>query len=97
MSNERLMTVLLAPLISEKSTTVAENYDQYVFKVASSANKDDVKRAVEMMFGVTVAKVQIANVKGKAKRFGMSKGRRSDWKKAYVKLKEGQEISLVEA
>lgn len=97
MSNERLMTVLLAPLISEKSTTAAENHDQYAFKVATSANKNDVKQAVEMMFGVSVAKVQIANVKGKAKKFGASKGRRSDWKKAYVKLKEGQEISLVEA
>jgi large subunit ribosomal protein L23 len=100
MNPERLMKLLLAPVISEKSTFIGEKHNQYAFCVASDATKPEVKAAVELMFStkdrkIEVERVQIANVKGKVKRFGRSMGRRSDWKKAYVSLKEGQEISFV--
>lgn len=94
-SQERLMQVLLAPQISEKATFIAEKNEQVVFKVASCATKPEVKAAVELLFKVQVESVQIANVKGKVKRFGRSMGRRKDWKKAFVCLKPGQEINFV--
>lgn len=93
-SQERLMQVLLAPQVSEKSTFVADKHEQVVFKVASDATKPEVKAAVELMFKVDVAGVQISNVKGKVKRFGRFVGRRKGWKKAYVCLKPGQEINF---
>lgn len=93
-SQERLMQVLLAPQISEKATYVADKNEQVVFRVASSATKPEVKAAVELLFKVEVESVQIANVKGKVKRFGRSFGRRKDWKKAFVCLKPGQEINF---
>ena len=93
-SNERLMTVLLAPVVSEKGTHVGDKYDQVVFRVQQSATKPEVKAAVELMFKVQVEAVQIANVKGKKKRFGARAGRRPNWKKAYVSLKPGQEINF---
>ena len=91
---ERLMTVLLAPVVSEKSTFVADEYEQVIFRVLQNATKPEVKAAVEMMFKVEVESVQIANVKGKQKRFGTHAGRRRNWKKAYVCLKPGQEINF---
>ena len=91
---ERLMTVLLAPVISEKGTFIADKYEQVVFRVLQNATKPEVKAAVEMMFKVQVESVQIANVKGKQKRFGTHMGRRRNWKKAYVSLKPGQEINF---
>ena len=91
---ERLMTVLLAPVISEKATTVADKHDQIVFRVAPNATKPEVKAAVELMFKVQVDSVQISNVHGKEKRFGRFVGRRRGWKKAYVCLKPGQEINF---
>lgn len=94
-SQERLMQVLLAPQISEKATYVADKNEQVVFKVAPSATKPEVKAAVELLFKVEVKSVQIANVKGKQKRFGRMMGRRKDWKKAFVCLKPGQEINFV--
>lgn len=94
-SQERLLQVLLAPQISEKATFVAEKNEQVVFRVASDASKPEVKAAVEQLFNVEVKSVQIANVKGKVKRFGRSFGRRKDWKKAFVCLKPGQEINFV--
>jgi large subunit ribosomal protein L23 len=94
-SQERLMQVLLAPQISEKATYVADKNEQVVFKVASTATKPEVKAAVELLFKVEVKSVQIANVKGKVKRFGKMTGRRKDWKKAFVCLKPGQEINFV--
>ncbi|THF61336.1 50S ribosomal protein L23 [Pseudothauera rhizosphaerae] len=94
-SQERLLQVLLAPQISEKATYVADKNEQVVFKVASDATKPEVKAAVELLFKVQVESVQIANVKGKVKRFGRSFGRRKDWKKAFVSLKPGQEINFV--
>ena len=93
-SNERLMTVLLAPVVSEKGTFIADKYEQVVFRVLQNATKPEVKAAVEMMFKVQVESVQIANVKGKKKRFGTHAGRRGNWKKAYVSLKPGQEINF---
>ncbi|MBA4742056.1 MAG: 50S ribosomal protein L23 [Azoarcus sp.] len=93
-SQERLMQVLLAPQISEKATLIADRNSQVVFKVHSSATKPEVKAAVELLFKVEVAGVQIANVKGKTKRFGRIAGRRKDWKKAFVSLKPGQEINF---
>ena len=96
MNQQRLMQVLLAPQISEKATFIADKNDQVVFRVVPSATKVEVKAAVEMLFKVSVASVQIANVKGKSKRSGRSVGRRSDWKKAFVCLKPGQEINFVD-
>jgi large subunit ribosomal protein L23 len=93
-SNERLMTVLLAPVVSEKGTFVADKHNQAVFRVVRDATKPEVKAAVELMFKVSVESVQIANVKGKQKRFGRFAGRRRGWKKAYVSLKPGQEINF---
>ena len=89
-SNERLMTVLLAPVVSEKGTFIADKYEQVVFRVLQNATKPEVKAAVEMMFKVQVESVQIANVKGKQKRFGTHMGRRRNWKKAYVSMKTCQ-------
>lgn len=93
-SQERLLQVLLAPQISEKATWVADKNEQVIFKVASDATKPEVKAAVELLFKVQVESVQIANVKGKQKRFGRFMGRRKGWKKAFVSLKPGQEISF---
>ena len=91
---ERLMTVLLAPVVSEKGTFIADKYEQVVFRVMKNATKPEVKAAVELMFKVQVESVQISNVKGKKKRFGTHAGRRPSWKKAYVSLKPGQEINF---
>ncbi|MBX3679971.1 50S ribosomal protein L23 [Cognatazoarcus halotolerans] len=93
-SEARLMQVLLAPQISEKATFVADKNEQVVFRVASDATKPEVKAAVELLFKVEVESVQVANVKGKVKRFGRNFGRRKDWKKAFVCLKPGQEINF---
>ncbi|MHB0992596.1 MAG: 50S ribosomal protein L23 [Burkholderiales bacterium] len=94
-SDARLLQVILAPQVSEKSTYVADKHEQVIFRVASDATKPEVKAAVELLFKVEVNSVQIANVKGKQKRFGRFMGRRSDWKKAFVCLKPGQEINFV--
>ena len=94
MNQERLMTILLAPVISEKSTMVADKLEQVVFKVVPTATTPEVKAAVELMFKVQVESVSILNVKGKQKRFGQTMGRRSDVRKAYVSLKPGQQIDF---
>ena len=96
---QRLLKVLLAPQVSEKSTFVGEKNNQYVFRVAADATKPEIKAAVEMLFStkdkkVEVKAVQVANVKGKEKRFGRFDGRRRNWKKAYVRLAQGQEINF---
>ena len=90
------MTVLLAPVISEKATQIADKHDQVVFRVAPDATKPEVKAAVELMFKVQVDSVQISNVHGKEKRFGRFIGRRRGWKKAYVCLKPGQELNFAQ-
>ena len=98
-NSERLMTVLLAPVVSEKCTYIADKHQQVIFRVMPNATKPEVKAAVELMFGkkdkpIEVMSVQIVNVKGKKKRFGQFTGRRRNWKKAYVCLKPGQEINF---
>ena len=94
---QRLLQVLLAPVISEKATNVADKNEQVIFKVTADATKPEIKAAVELLFKVEVEGVQVANVKGKQKRFGRFSGRRSDWKKAYVCLKAGQDIDFTAA
>jgi len=91
---ERLHVVLLAPVISEKSTHVADKNEQVIFKVARDATKPEIKAAVELLFKVQVESVQVVNTKGKVKRFGRFTGRRDHVKKAYVCLKPGQEINF---
>jgi large subunit ribosomal protein L23 len=91
---ERLMSILLGPHVSEKSARVGDKHNQVVFRVRTDADKIEVRQAVEKMFGVKVADVQIVNVGGKFKRFGARLGRRGDWKKAYVRLAPGSEINL---
>ncbi len=97
MNQERLMKVLVAPLISEKSARLADSSNQVGFKVLTDASKPEIRAAVEKLFNVTVTGVQVANMKGKVKRFGQMTGRRSDWKKAYVTLAEGQDIDFMGA
>lgn len=94
-SEERLLKILRAPHLSEKSTIAGEKNNTVVFKVAKESNKSEIKAAVEKMFDAEVARVRTLIVKGKVKRRGARVGRRSDWKKAYVTLKAGQKIDLV--
>ena len=96
-SKERLMQVLVAPHVSEKAARASEQGNQMVFRVARDATKPEIKAAVELMFEVKVDAVQVVNVMGKAKRFGGRPGRRSDWKKACVKLAQGQTIDFAGA
>jgi large subunit ribosomal protein L23 len=91
---ERLHKVILGPHISEKTTTCAENFNTIVFKVTTCAKKDEIRDAVEKLLDVEVEGVRTVNVKGKTKRTGARTGRRSDWKKAYVTLKEGSELDF---
>ena len=91
---DRLMNVVLAPVVSEKSTLVADKNRQYVFRVADNATKPLVKAAIELLFKTKVQSVTVLNVKGKEKRFGRFMGRRRNWKKAYVRLAAGQEINF---
>jgi large subunit ribosomal protein L23 len=91
----RLMAVLVAPIVSEKATMVGEKSNAVTFKVLQDATKPEIKAAVELMFKVEVKGVSVLNTKGKAKRFGKSMGRRDNVRKAYVTLKDGQEINLV--
>lgn len=96
MNAERLMQVILAPVVTEKSTMLAEKNNQVIFRVAADATKPEIKAAVELLFKVEVASVQVANRKGKEKRFGRFMGRRRNERKAYVSLKAGQEIDFSE-
>ena len=95
MSNNRLMQVLLAPRVTEKTTRISEQSNQYVFRVVTDAEKSEVRDAVELLFGVNVESVRIVNVKGKTKAFRNRQGKRSDWKKAYVRVQEGQAIDFL--
>ena len=90
----RLLQVILAPVVSEKATMIADKQQQVTLRVASSATKPEIKAAVELLFKVQVADVKVLNVKGKAKRFGKSMGQRSGWKKAYICLQPGQELNF---
>jgi large subunit ribosomal protein L23 len=92
---DQLMSVLLAPVISEKATLVADKNRQYVFRVADDATKPEIKAAIELMYPkIKVEAVTVLNVKGKERRFGRTIGRKRSWKKAYVRLAEGQEINF---
>ena len=98
-SQERLMQVILAPQVSEKATYIAEKHNQIIFRVVQDATKAEIKAAVELMWktqNIEVKNVQVTNIKGKEKRFGRFMGRRSNWKKAYVSIKNGQEINFSE-
>ncbi len=93
-NDHRLLQVLLAPVVSEKATLVAEKNEQVVFEVAKTATKPEIKAAVELLFKVEVQSVQVLNRKGKEKRFGKFMGRRAHERRAYVSLKPGQEINF---
>jgi large subunit ribosomal protein L23 len=95
MSNNRLYQVLLSPRVTEKTTRVGELSNQYVFHVVKDARKAEVKGAVELLFDVSVESVRMVNVKGKTKSFRQRPGKRSDWKKAYVRIQEGQVIDFL--
>ncbi|GAB1384964.1 50S ribosomal protein L23 [Melaminivora sp.] len=90
----RLMQVLVAPIVSEKATMAAEKSNAVTFKVLQNATKPEIKAAVELLFKVEVKGVSVLNTKGKQKRFGKTMGRRDNVRKAYVLLKEGQELNL---
>ena len=95
MNFDRLYTVILGPHVSEKAAMLGDANNQYVFKVARSATKSEIKKAVEALFSVSVASLQVLLVKGKTKRgAGGRVRRRSDWKKAYVRLEAGHEIDF---
>jgi large subunit ribosomal protein L23 len=97
MNQERLYTVLKAPIVSEKATSIADRNRQVAFHVIQDATKAEVKAAVELLFKVKVESVQVLNQAGKAKRFGRFQGRRNNVRKAYVCLAPGQEINFAEA
>ena len=94
MNKDRLMQIIVSPVISEKGTIAADQNKQFVFRVLKNASKPEISRAVELMFSVEVDQVRVLNCKGKEKRFGSMMGRRSDWKKAYIKLKPGHDIDF---
>ena len=92
MNKEQLMSVLIAPHVTEKTSLAMQNHNQYTFRVRRDATKTDIKQAVELMFDVKVSGVQVVNESGKTRRFGKTLGRTQDWKKAYVSLVQGQSI-----
>lgn len=96
LSTERLLQVLLAPIVTEKATFVADKNQQIAFRVVPDATKPEIKAAVELLFKAEVESVQVLNTKGKQKRFGRFMGRRRNERKAYVSLKEGQEIDFAQ-
>jgi large subunit ribosomal protein L23 len=91
-TREQLMSVLIAPHVTEKTSLAMQNHNQYTFRVRREATKTDIRKAVELMFDVKVAGVQVVNEPGKQRRFGRTAGRTQDWKKAYVSLTPGQTI-----
>jgi len=95
MSTVNVFDVIRAPRVSEKTARLQEVSNQYVFEVATTATKADVKAAVEQLFDVKVQAVNVVNVKGKNKSFKFRSGRRGDWRKAYVTLAEGQSIDVM--
>ena len=95
MNQDRLYKILLTPRVTEKTARVGDASNQYVFEVVADANKAEVKAAVERLFEVNVDSVRIVNVKGKSKSFKLRPGKRSDWKKAYVRVREGQTLDFL--
>lgn len=97
MNTERMLNIIFGPHLSEKTSNIAEKSNQVTFRVANDATKNEIKEAVEKLFDVTVRDVQVLNVKGKTKRSAYGKTRRrSDWKKAYVRLEQGQQIDFAD-
>ena len=94
MNTERLASIIVAPRVSEKATARADLENQHVFSVLKNATKPEIKKAVELMFEVKVKSVKVINMQGKLTRIGRTFGKRKDWKKAYVFLKEGNQIDL---
>ena len=94
MNAEKILMVLKSPHTSERTTLLADKLNQYTFEVLKTANKLEIKHAVEKMFNVKVKNVTVMNVKGKQKRFRQMIGKRSDWKKALVSLEQGHEIDF---
>ena len=92
MNREQLMSVLIAPHVTEKTSLAMQNHNQYTFRVRREASKTDIRKAIELMFDVKVTGVQVVNEPGKVRRFGRTVGRTKDWKKAYVSLSPGQTI-----
>ena len=97
MNQAHLLKVLITPHISEKATSLADEKQQFVFKVLPNSTKQEIKQAVELLFNVKVKAVRICNVKGKRKTFGKIQGKRTNWKKAYVGLMSGFDISFRDA
>ncbi len=95
MNQERLHQVIRRPVISEKSTIAADSMHQVIFEVLDDATKSEIKQAIEALFDVTVQRVRVVNVRGKIKRFGRTPGKRKNWKKAYVRLAEGDDIDFL--
>jgi large subunit ribosomal protein L23 len=91
-NREQLMSVLIAPHVTEKTSLAMQNHNQYTFRVRREASKTDIRKAIELMFDVKVTGVQVVNEPGKVRRFGRTVGRTQDWKKAYVSLSPGQTI-----
>ena len=96
MSQEKLYKLLLSSVVSEKASRISAN-NQYTFKVSKSATKKDIKQSIELLFGVNVEAVQTLNVKGKKRVFARKMGRRANWKKAIVRVAQGQMIDLTTA
>lgn len=94
MNQERIYKIVLGPVVSEKATLLGESAGHVVFKVTNDAKKPEIKAAVEQLFDVKVKAVRVLNVKGKTKRTRHGIGVRSDWKKAYVRLEQGQDIDF---
>ena len=94
MNQERLLKVILGPVVSEKATLAADANGQYVFRVVPYANKLESGKVVETLCDVKIDRVQILNVNGKQKRLGKRIGKRKDWRKAYVRLQAGQNIDF---
>ena len=92
MNREQLMSVLIAPHVTEKTSLAMQNHNQYTYRVRREASKTDIRKAIELMFDVKVTGVQVVNEPGKVRRFGRTVGRTQDWKKAYVRLSPGQTI-----
>ena len=94
MNEARLLNILLAPIVSEKTTLLGSHNNQYIFKVVKDATKKEITSSIEMLFSVNVLSIQVMNVKGKVKMFGRKEGRRVNWKKAIVRLSDGQIINI---
>jgi len=95
MNKDRLYKILLEPRVTEKTARIGDESNHYVFKVASDANKSEIKAAVEALFEVNVKAVRVVNVKGKSKTFKTRPGKRSNWKKAYVRVQEDQTLDFL--